>query len=175
MVHYLSAVSRRHETAARGRKGQWRLWLAVHALKDASGRHAPMQGLSAARTGCTHSATADQAAWALPPHADQWRRSETEWTRVECPPSTHKTKLVVRARASTGARPRCTTLVTQPCCARPDDMAFPMSASCQAAPATTSQKKLTPDGCLWSPLMTGLCTSGRARQAWRGPLHLSKL
>lgn len=62
MVHHLSAVSRRHKTAARGRKGQWGLWLAVHALKDASGWYASMQGLSAAWTGCTHCAGADQAA-----------------------------------------------------------------------------------------------------------------
>ena len=62
VVHYLSTVLRRLAAGARGRKGQRRLWLAIYALKDASGWHALMQGLSAARTGCPHCATADQAA-----------------------------------------------------------------------------------------------------------------
>lgn len=94
---------------------------------------------------------------------------------MECQPSTHKTKLVVRAWASTGAHARCTALATRPCCAHPADMVSPMSESCQAAPATTSRKKFTPDGCLWSPLMTGLCTLGLDRQAWCAPLPRSKL
>lgn len=51
----------------------------------------------------------------------------------------------------------------------PADMASPKSASCMAAPATTSQKQSTPVGSLSSPLMTSLCTSGPARQALCAP------
>lgn len=149
MVHHLSTVLRRRETAARVRKSQWHLWLAVHALKAAQSWHATMQGPSAAPARCTHSARTDQAACALPPQADQGRRHPSERARVECPPSTHKTKLVVRTSASADQQRRCSTLVTRPCCAHLGDMDFPMSASCLAAPATTSQKKSNPDGCLW--------------------------